>query len=176
MNQSEERCENCHYSNPVTRGWFGVRTASTRLVCYRYPIDYGEEERACKEPDNWCGEYKEKRRRTIDMSESESKGSKDLGEELVNGFWDSDMGHTIVLALADSNIAPDAFGAVVGTAFKWITDNYTLTKKEKDLHDWQLVGQPGMYDDTYQCSKCGAVHTERADNIDSKLPRGGCDG
>lgn len=46
-------------------------------------------------------------------------------------------------------------------------------KVPSGLHEWQCVS-PGEYDSTYRCGRCGLVHTESADNPESRLPESGC--
>ena len=40
-------------------------------------------------------------------------------------------------------------------------------------HKWECVS-PGEYDTTYRCSKCGALHTDQADDLSSVIPEFGC--
>jgi len=44
-----------------------------------------------------------------------------------------------------------------------------------DAHYWVCI-DPGMYDDLYQCTRCGEQHMESADNISSTCPVSGCKG
>lgn len=51
------------------------------------------------------------------------------------------------------------------------------TKPKSSLkHKWKMVGAPGMFDCTYQCSKCKKFHSESVDNPASALPVTGCTG
>ena len=40
-------------------------------------------------------------------------------------------------------------------------------------HKWECIS-PGEYDTTYRCSKCGALHTDQADDPSSLIPEFGC--
>ena len=56
-----------------------------------------------------------------------------------------------------------------------ITALSTRVEKQLTAHNWKMVGTPGMFDDNYQCTKCGQCESESSDTMYQK-PKYGCTG